>query len=280
MGETTGIAWTKSTWNPWQGCLKISPGCKLCYMYRDKARYGQDPRVVVRSKPPTFNKPLSWKEPGLVFTCSWSDWFIEQADAWRDEAWDIVRRTPHLTYQILTKRPENIAARLPKDWGRGYTNVWLGVSVEEQRYADERIPLLLQIPATLRFLSVEPQLGTVNLKRWLRFERYGDGRGMGGGLSTGAAIDWVIQGGESGAESRPFSLAWARDLRDQCAAAGVAYFFKQAGANVFNEGVGLLDDDDPGAIDVVRVKLKDRAGADPAEWPEDLRVQCFPEVRP
>jgi protein gp37 len=273
MGETTGIAWTKSTWNPWQGCLKISPGCKLCYMYRDKERYGQDPRTVVRSKPPTFNKPLSWKEPGLVFTCSWSDWFIEQADAWRDEAWDIVRRTPHLTYQILTKRPENIAARLPKDWGRGYPNVWLGVSVEEQRYADERIPLLLETRAAIRFLSVEPQLGPVDLD----LRQLALGCGPRPIKTTG--IDWVIQGGESGPKARPFDLAWARDLRDQCKAAGVAYFFKQAGANVFNEGVGLLDDDDPGAIDVVRVKLKDRAGADPSEWPADLRVQEFPKAR-
>lgn len=118
MGKNSGIEWTDHTWNPWQGCLKVSPGCKQCYMYRDKKRYGQDPMVVVRSKPGTFRKPLQWKQPAKVFTCSWSDFFIEQADNWIDDAWNIIRQTPHLTYQILTKRPENIKDRLPEDWER------------------------------------------------------------------------------------------------------------------------------------------------------------------
>jgi protein gp37 len=145
MGETTGIAWADRTWNPWHGCLKVSPGCKLCYMYREKKQYGQNPMLVQRSKT-KFNEPLKWNS-GRVFTCSWSDFFIEEADAWRPEAWEIIRKTPQLTYQILTKRPERIAAHLPADWGDGYSNVWLGVSVESQKYANERIPLLLKTPA-------------------------------------------------------------------------------------------------------------------------------------
>jgi protein gp37 len=165
MGEKSAIEWTQNTWNPWQGCRKVSPGCKFCYMYRDKIRYGQDPTIVVRSSPATFNAPLKWKEPALVFTCSWSDWFVEEADSWRDEAWDIIRRTPHLTYQVLTKRPERIANHLPADWGDGYPNVWLGTSVESQKYGMERIPLLQKIPAAVRFLSCEPLLGPVNLSR-------------------------------------------------------------------------------------------------------------------
>src|SRR3990172_778380 len=127
MGKITGISWTDATYNPWYGCLKVSPGCKQCYMYRDMERYGKDPKVVTRAKPATFNSPLKWTEPQRVFTCSWSDYFIEQADEWRDEAWDIIRRTPHLTYQILTKRPENIFDRLPADWGNGWPNVFLSV---------------------------------------------------------------------------------------------------------------------------------------------------------
>src|SRR6266498_5551388 len=123
MGETTGIAWTQRTWNPWHGCHKVSAGCKNCYMFREKRQYGQDPDVVVRSKT-TFNAPLKWKDSALVFTCSWSDWFIEEADPWRDEAWDVIRRTPHLTYQILTKRIERASSCLPKDWP--LKNVWLG----------------------------------------------------------------------------------------------------------------------------------------------------------
>src|SRR3990167_6883297 len=95
------IEWTNDTWNPWHGCTKVSEGCDHCYMFRDKVRYGQDPELVVRSKT-TFTAPLKWKEPSLVFTCSWSDWFHKAADAWRDEAWAIIKATPHLTYQILT----------------------------------------------------------------------------------------------------------------------------------------------------------------------------------
>lgn len=135
MGTNSAIEWTTHSWNPWQGCRKVSAGCKFCYMYRDKKRYGQDPETVVRSKNPTFNKPIkttkhidlthvslnqdgsmglggyeettwAWPDGGMVFTCSWSDWFIEEADEWRDEAWDIIRQRPGLTFQILTKRPE------------------------------------------------------------------------------------------------------------------------------------------------------------------------------
>ncbi len=106
MSENTKISWADHTVNFWQGCKKVSSGCKNCYMFRDKKRYGQDASVVVRSKPPTFNKPLLWKDPARVFVCSWSDFFIEEADLWREEAYDIMRKTPHLTYLILTKRPE------------------------------------------------------------------------------------------------------------------------------------------------------------------------------
>lgn len=153
MGKQTAIAWTQKTWNPWQGCRKVSPGCKYCYMYRDKERYGQDPKTVIVSSPKTFFSPFGWKDPALVFTCSWSDWFISEADTWRPVAWDIIKSTPHLIYQILTKRPERILDALPADWGTGYPNVWLGVSVENQETAQTRLPLLERIPAVLRFVS-------------------------------------------------------------------------------------------------------------------------------
>lgn len=161
---STNISWTDETWNPWQGCTKVSPGCAHCYMFRDKKKYGQDPSTVVRSKDPTFYKPLKMQEPALVFTCSWSDFFHADADTWRAEAWDIIKRTPHLTYQVLTKRPERILDHLPSDWGwRGYPNVWIGTSVENQRWAKVRIPLLMKVPAVVRFLSCEPLLGPVDL---------------------------------------------------------------------------------------------------------------------
>ncbi|MGH2369611.1 MAG: DUF5131 family protein, partial [Chloroflexota bacterium] len=134
MGSTSSIEWTDATWNPWQGCTKVSPGCAHCYMYRDKARYGQDPTTVRRSTSATFYRPLAWRAPQRVFTCSWSDFFHEDADAWRSEAWDVIRRTPHLTYQVLTKRPDRLPDCLPADWP--LPNVWLGTSVEYQRWVD------------------------------------------------------------------------------------------------------------------------------------------------
>src|SRR5437016_4306599 len=137
MGETTAISWTEHSWNPWRGCERVSPGCAHCYIFAAQQRYGQDPSGVTRTK--TWGDPLKWqrdteraRRTERVFTCSWSDFFIEAADRWRPEAWSLIRRTPNLTYQILTKRPENVAVRLPEDWGQGYANVWLGVSVENK----------------------------------------------------------------------------------------------------------------------------------------------------
>lgn len=235
MGEITAIKWTMATWNPWHGCIKISPGCKFCYMYRDKERYGQDPTVVMRSKT-KFNEPVKWKEAKLIFTCSWSDWFIEQADDWRDDAWDVIRRTPQHTYQILTKRPERIPDHLPADWGAGWPNVWLGVSVENQEYADKRIPLLLDAPAAVRFISAEPLLGAININAYLNTKFIDSGC-----YALHDMVDWVIVGGESGHGARPMRPDWARSLRDQCRAAGVPFFFKQVGGVRPDSGGDLLD---------------------------------------
>lgn len=284
MGKTTGISWTDHTWNPWYGCLKVSPGCKRCYMYRDMERFGRNPMIITRSKT-NFSEPLKWKEPAMVFTCSWSDWFIEQADEWRPEAWEIIKRTPHLTYQILTKRPERIAGHLPSDWGKGYPNVWLGVSCENQEYADLRINHLLSVPAVIRFISAEPLLGPVDLTRidYTEYARqkfaelatkrkipgmtddiqpnsmfinclsgqWDDGWDSG---SDGERIDWVIVGGESGPDRRPFEQEWAETIRDQCKKAGVAFFMKQMSA------------------------LTPKLGA--AAIPPELLIQEFPALKP
>src|SRR5690349_7168633 len=123
MADKTKIQWADSTVNFWHGCHKVSEGCKFCYMFRDKQRYGQDPEIVVRAKAASFDKALHWKDPRRIFTCSWSDFFIEDADAWRADAWEIIRHTPQPTWLILTKRPERIAECLPPDWGAGYKNV-------------------------------------------------------------------------------------------------------------------------------------------------------------
>jgi len=212
MAEKTAIEWTDSTWNPWVGCLKVSPGCKQCYMYRDQERYGNDPKIVRRTGTSTFNSPLKWAKHRKVFTCSWSDFFIESADEWRGDAWNIIRRTPHLTYQILTKRPENIYDRLPDDWGIGWPNVWLGVSVENSDYL-WRAHDLSGVMAAVRFVSYEPALGPVDFSPYF------------------PAIQWVISGGESGYHPRPAKQEWFEAVRDQCANAGVSYFHKQNGGS-------------------------------------------------
>jgi len=252
MAYETGISWTEATWNPFTGCHKISTGCKNCYMFTAKARYGQDPSIVVRSKT-TFDAPLKWKEPKLIFTCSWSDFFISDADKWRDEAWNVIRATPRHTYQVLTKRPERIAAHLPADWGEGWPNVWLGVSVEDQEQT-WRIPYLIEIPAKVLFLSCEPLLSAIDLHA----VTMRDGDGLGADLTHigfGTGIDWVIVGGESGPSFRPLDLDHARSLRDQCVAAGIPFFYKQGaglkpGMNTALDGVkwrqmpGLRQGDD------------------------------------
>lgn len=235
MGKNSKIDWTDHTWNPWHGCRKVSAGCMNCYMYRDKKRFGSDPEKVVRATFPTFTLPCRIKEPSRIFVCSWSDFFIEDADPWRDGAWDIMRVTPHLTYLILTKRPENIIDRLPSGWP--WPNVWLGVTAENQEMADKRIPILLQIPAAVRFVSIEPMLGPVDLDDLtLRFadrsEHHFNALSCDvdvddDGDFHGKCLDWVICGGESGPNPRPMEEEWAYDLLNQCRYAGVKFFMKQ-----------------------------------------------------
>ena len=265
MGKVTSIGWANvpgyigGTWNCWQGCHPIGPACEKCYMYREKKRYGQDPSVVVRSKPATFNLPLRTKEPHSWFVCSWSDFFIEEADPWREEAWDIIRECSQHLFLILTKRPERMDTCLPPDWSNGQPNVWLGVTAENQKRADERIPLLLQTPALVRFVSVEPMLGLVKLpENWSYIQP--DGFENNGPMTMtfqsfvsdpDASIDWILIGGESGPGARPMNLDWARSILNQCREAQVKAYVKQLG--------GWPDQ-----------------RTDPAEWPEDLRVQEFP----
>lgn len=216
MGAKTGIRWTDRTQNFWRGCTKVSPGCANCYMFTEQRRYGQDPETVVRTK--TWGHPRRWNEEALqagrrflVFTNSWSDFLHRAADPWRDEAWKVIRETPNLIYQILTKRPERLAAALPEDWGDGgYENVWLGVSVENNDYT-WRADLLRELPARIRFISAEPLLGPLPD---LDLENF----------------HWVIVGGESGTGHRPMDHAWASELLGKSRQAGAAFFFKQSAA--------------------------------------------------
>lgn len=217
MAKTTGIEWTDSTWNPWYGCRKVSEGCKFCYAQRDMERFGKDFNTVTRAKEGTFYSPDHWKDGRLIFTCSWSDWFIEEADEWRPEAWEIVRRNPQHIFQILTKRPERILENLPPDWGDGYRNVWLGISGENQRTLDLRAPDFLAVPAALHFLSAEPLIGPISdIFKYL----------WKGGLK---GFRWVIVGGESGVGTdwRMMKIEWVDAIFQQCRMAEVPFFFKQ-----------------------------------------------------
>jgi protein gp37 len=224
MGATTHIEWTEATWNPWHGCKKVSPGCAHCYMFRDKKRFGQDPTRVVRSSDATFQAPRRWRESRRIFTCSWSDFFIADADRWRDEAWEIIAETQQHTYQILTKRPERVPGHLP--WRRDpWPNVWLIISAEDQKHFEKRWQLVAELPAAVRGISVEPLLAPVDLKDALQAER----------------LSWVIVGGESGPGARTMNPEWVRFLRDQCLEAGVPFFFKQWGGVFKNRNGRVLD---------------------------------------
>lgn len=217
MAEKTGIPWTDRTWNPWQGCTKVSAGCANCYMFREKRHYGQSPENVVRSSPKTFRAPVKWEQEMVakgttarVFVCSWSDFFHEKADAWRKDAWDIMRKCPHLIFQLCTKRPGRIAANLPADWGNGWSNVWVGATVEDDA-AKSRIDVIRVIPAVVRFLSVEPLIGSL-------------------GKMDLSGVHWVITACESGPNhtlGRPMEHSWAEDATRQAREAGIATFLKQ-----------------------------------------------------
>lgn len=233
MAEITGIPWCHHTMNFWIGCTRVSDACDFCYAeamakFRGWAQWGDHLRH--RTSPSKWREPFAWDrkarkalEQRRVFTNSLADFFDNQADpVWRTEAWEIIRRCDHLDWLILTKRPQNIRKMLPPDWGQGWSHVWLGCTVENMVEARRRIPLLLRIPAVCHFLSCEPMLEALDLRPWL------------------GTINWIICGGESGAHRRMMDPAWARDLRDQAAVAGIGFFMKQMTAMRPKQGEALI----------------------------------------
>lgn len=221
MAKISKIPWCDSTWNCWIGCHKKSPGCLNCYGERWGKRSGRDFSVVARTRPATFNSPLHWQEPRRIFSCSLSDFFIEEADPWRDEAWEIIRKTPHHTYMLLTKREERMASCFPPDWP--LDNVELGVSVETQDYV-YRLDALAESGAKRIFVSAEPLLGYLDLVAYLMLR------------IVGRPLDGVIAGGESGPDFRVMEDNHAISLREQCRSTNTAFFFKQHSA--LRPGVG------------------------------------------
>ena len=319
----TNISWTDETANWIVGCTKISAGCAKCYAATaaNSARLQQFPQyknVVdhegnwnghVEFVPKVLDDLLKGKRKRRVFAPSMSDPFHpEVKDEWLDQFFAAVALTPHITYQVLTKRPERMLEYFSSldptaKGGEGYSwpysamcenpkwplpNLWLGVTVENQAAAHERIPLLLQAPVAVRFLSIEPMLEEMNIHQY--FGRFWQCPECGDSddfswlskpsqiycsacgddsqdvpVKKGAqGISWVIIGGESGPNARPFYLEWAESLIEQCKSANVPVFMKQLGSNAFYKGQSY--------------KTKSRAGSDPSEWPEPLRVQEFPVV--
>lgn len=217
MAEDSGIGWTDHTMNFWWGCNKVSPECGHCYIGGIMRRAGKEPFLGPMRTNSTWGDPQRWdrraSEAGQrlrVFTCSMSDFFHPGADPWRGEAWDLIRRCMNLDWLILTKRPELIPDRLPPDWGRGFPNVWLGVTCGVRASLD-RLVKLKTIPAAIRFVSAEPLLERID------FGPHIDG------------IDWIITGCEQAGvkKRRPMDLDWVRDIDRQCREVGVAHFFKQ-----------------------------------------------------
>jgi protein gp37 len=256
MGDITGIEWTDHTFNPWWGCARVSSGCEHCYAETFAARFGVKWGVKAERRPSSekvWSGPLRWdkaaEKAGVkarVFCSSMADVFEDRPELVEHRArlFALIARTPNLIWQLLTKRPENILRLVPESWlGRFPDNVWIGTTVEDQRRANERIPVLLAVPAVVRFLSCEPLIGPVDLDpgrcdvHGTQFARGGHctecaANGYSSELSYGHWLDgigWVIAGGESGAGARPMHPDWARALRDQCADSDVAFFFKQWG---------------------------------------------------
>jgi protein gp37 len=226
MGDHSAIEWTDATWNPVTGCTKVSPGCKHCYAERLAARLQAmgNPRYqngfAVTLHPDQLALPLRWRQPRRIFVNSMSDLFHEAVPAeYIARVFETMVQASRHVFQVLTKRADRLAALAPVlPWP---ANVWQGVSVESQDYTS-RVGALRVVPAAVRFLSVEPLLGPIpNLPL--------------------EGVDWVIVGGESGPNHRPIAAAWVREIRDQCAAAGVPFFFKQWGGPTPKSGGRLLD---------------------------------------
>lgn len=254
MGKESHIQWTDATWNIAVGCKKVDEDCKFCYMYResmDGTRF--NPREIRRTKT-VFNLPLKLKEPSKIFTCSYTDFFLEEIDTFRDEAWDIIRRSPQHVFQILTKRPERIKDHLPPYWDEIRGRVWLGTSIGSQGSSYRMADLIEPVQPGIKFLSLEPLHGEIDLL----LHNTIDSRRL------GLLIDWVIIGGESGNDHgryrcRPCELEWIESLIEQCKEFGIPVFVKQLGTHLAK-----------------KMGLKDRHGGNIDEWPEHLRIRQMP----
>ena len=215
------------TWNPWHGCRKISDGCKNCYVYRRDAQYDIDSTAVVKNK--TFYAPAERYKYGnykmvpdgnIIYTCFTSDFFLDEADKWRDECWRMIRQRPEVTFLIITKRIHRFSKCTPADWGEGYDNVHICCTCENQKMADFRLPIFLKAPIKHKSIICEPLLEHIDLSQYL----------------DKSQITEVVVGGESGNEARECNYDWILSIREQCIDAGIDFHFRQTGARFVKDG--------------------------------------------
>ena len=225
MSANSGIEWTDATWNPVTGCTKVSPGCAHCYAEAITLRFKRGGpflpgKTTIRTHPDRLEDPQKWRSPKMIFVNSMSDLFHEEISFdYIREVFKVMEDTPRHIYQVLTKRPNIMLEYSESHQNKWPDNVWAGVSVENQYWADARIPLLEKVPTAIKFLSVEPLLKRVDLAPHLD------------------SVNWVIVGGESGPKARPMEEDWVRSIRDDCLEAKVPFFFKQWGGR-YNKARG------------------------------------------
>jgi len=261
MAQISQIQWTDATWNIAIGCTKVDEDCKYCYMYRDSmkgTRY--KPNEVTQTKT-VFTSPLKWKEPKKIFTSSLTDFFHEDCDSFRNEAWDIIRKCPQHTFQILTKRPERISSNLPTFWSEIKGRVWIGTSVGHMNGMTRLYDLLESGANCLYFLSLEPLHGAITLPL---YDTYGRDLNR---YKIKDALSWVIVGGESGNQNglykyRECKLEWIESIVNQCAESDIPIFVKQMGTYLSKE-----------------LKMSDRHGGNIDEFPKKLQVRLFPSKK-
>ena len=214
-------------WNPWHGCRRKSEGCANCYMFYLDRLHGEDGGRIYRTKaklryPLQKNRDGSYKiQSGeMIRVCMTSDFFLEEADAWRDDAWSVMAWRPDVIFFLLTKRPERVADHLPKDWGDGWDNIFFNVTAENQKRADERIPILLDLPFKHKGIMCAPFIGPVSIREY---------------LATGQ-IEQVLCDGENYEGARPCHFEWVKHLRQECVDADVRFTFCSTGRQFVKDG--------------------------------------------
>jgi protein gp37 len=224
MATKTAIEWTDTTWNPVTGCTKVSPGCAHCYAETITLRFKRGGpflpgKATINVHPDRLKQPCSWRKPRMVFVNSMGGLFHEEVPfEFVSQVFEVIESCSQHIFQVLTKRPARML-EFSEEYREGRSwpgNVWAGVSVENQYWADQRIPVLRKIPSSIRFLSCEPLLKPVSLDL--------------------SGVHWVIVGGESGSKARPMEESWVLDIKSQCQDSGAAFFFKQWGGRTSKSG--------------------------------------------